>query len=589
MRSVTRSISFALLLLLAAYANARASIAYVQSACNTAYAPSSLSVALTSTPTVGDVLLVFIDNNGLSAGGANTYTAPTGFQLVDSDSAANNSYWDIYSYMHVVQSGDGTTYTFTPASNVRQHVWCIAEYSGVSTSGPVDKSGLHWQGSAATTYTTTSLTPSQSGDEPVAFFGDDGGTDGSTWTNAAGWNQRATQAKWSSQVIDGPATTTSPVSESSTVSASQTFGEPDLILLAPASGGGGGGFTLPSLLTLLGVGGSGSATSGGGGVIPYQLGGCQVYPANDWFTTNLVTGGSSYVSNSVDSNSAAIISNMSSAGSGWNFSHDIGNDNSMELRMGTSSTATQSISGTTIVNDPWNDAPSNTFPWATTWGSGGESDCGSYDCHGTVLLTDSCTDWEAYHYGVVLWNGTTFSASAAYVHNLNYSFDSQYSTDGARITAAGLPLIGQEDWGEDEVAYNISSCQTTGSCVIPHIARFKFPTYNAIGGHYVNPATNGQTCSANCTNALPLGGRLRLKSTYTCPSAASYPQANMVCNQLKQYGMIADDQYGGGTNYGIAMGAEANGTNPWNSTDLGQLLNNLAITDFEVMSLGTIH
>jgi hypothetical protein len=58
---------------------------------------------------------------------------------------------------------------------------------------------------------------------------------------------------------------------------------------------------------------------------------------------------------------------------------------------------------------------------------------------------------------------------------------------------------------------------------------------------------------------------------------------------MKQYGIILDDFTGLTNGGGVRLGTSSNGSDPWNSSDYNQLLGNVHITDFDVMTLGTIH
>jgi hypothetical protein len=102
------------------------------------------------------------------------------------------------------------------------------------------------------------------------------------------------------------------------------------------------------------------------------------------------------------------------------------------------------------------------------------------------------------------------------------------------------------------------------------------------------PGIGAFSMTANCSYPIPSGARLRLHSTYACPSASSYPQANLLCNQAKQYGWILNDFTGINNGGGVRLGESSNGANPWNSSDYNQFLANVKVTDFDVMQLGTI-
>jgi hypothetical protein len=301
-----------------------------------------------------------------------------------------------------------------------------------------------------------------------------------------------------------------------------------------------------------------------------------VYTANDWFTTNLRTGGSAYASSTVDPNSAGILSNVNSAYGNPQFNVNgvtVSIANNAVVYRASNATPLYSIGNLDwgFTNDPYNDDPS---PYKIPWSSNFAHGAGD---HNIVLNTDTCVDYELYG---ASWTGSAISADDGYVHNLNHPFNTQYSTDGGAITKSGLPMLGTLDVGEDASAASIN-----------HIAYMLIPgsdSSSMASGGYVAPATAGATCVSFCSQELPMGARLRLNaSKYTCPSASSYPQANKICVQLETYGAIVGD-HDGVTTYQIRLAETGDGTNPWNANDV-DVLNGIPITDWDVMTLGTIH
>jgi hypothetical protein len=297
-----------------------------------------------------------------------------------------------------------------------------------------------------------------------------------------------------------------------------------------------------------------------------------VYSAGDWFTTNLRTGRSSYVSSKVDPQSSEIISNFDTAYSSPQFNVNgtsVSVPSNAVVNRATYLTRTYTVSGTRILNDRYNDDPSNTVPWSNVFIIGGSE-------HAIVLNTQTCVTWELYG---PRWNRASLSAANGYVHNLHYAFDTQYETDSNYITRAGIPMLGTLDVGEDAFAPSIN-----------HIAYMLIPgsDNNSIAaGGYVAPATSGARCVRFCAHPLPFGARLLLNATkYTCPNARYYPQANKICVQLETYGAIIVDHDGVDT-YQIRLSETANGTNPWDASDVAAL-NGIPITDWDVMSLGTV-
>jgi hypothetical protein len=315
----------------------------------------------------------------------------------------------------------------------------------------------------------------------------------------------------------------------------------------------------------------------------YAIDGCRVYTANDWFTTNLITGGSSYAVNTVDPNSANIISNYT------NQNPDVFVFNAGTPHLNASGTPFNNYSGagnmvpvSRCCSEGFNDLLKLNAGRHIPWVGGtflSQGSCSSGDCHTEVIDSTKCVEYATYIYGARSWNGSTFRADAFAVHALNRSYNSQAAGNGT--TAAGLTLLGVYDTGDDEQNY------IARGYMIPHILGIELSSHNGVGG-YVAPATVGQTCTGNCSYRLPFGARLRLKpSRFTCPNASTNPQANLLCRQMETYGAIVVD-FGNSQVIQTEFEPSHDGTNPWNASDVSAL-NNLKLEDFDVMTLGTIH
>jgi hypothetical protein len=329
--------------------------------------------------------------------------------------------------------------------------------------------------------------------------------------------------------------------------------------------------------------------------------GCPLYTANDWFTTNLVAGGSSYVPNTVDPNSSSIINSLVAAYGTVVFSKNI-DPPAKAANIDDESSAwflTSIVQAPTwygFYNDAQNDDPGPPYHMPVTNGNywqGGSENCypNETDCHVVVLDTVKCVDYETWIHDSSTyprsWNNGTYTTTGGGVINLHAPDN---PPQHVQVSAAGLPMMGTADWGEDETTYNQASCRSTNSCVIPHILSFYLPNDSALHG-YVDPATADTSGCGGCSssNSLPYGARLRLKSSYACPVAASYPQANLLCNQAKEYGWILQDTTAVSGWGGVRLGLAADGSDPWNSSDIDQFLSNVRLTDFDVMTLGTVH
>jgi hypothetical protein len=307
----------------------------------------------------------------------------------------------------------------------------------------------------------------------------------------------------------------------------------------------------------------------------YELYGCRVYTANDWFTTDLTAGGSRYARNSVDPRSAAILSNFAAVLSNPVFNIN-GTDASVPqnplVNRVTSRVPLHPVRGLAwgFQDDPYGDDPGRGVPWNNELLNGTAE-------HTIVLNTETCVDYESYD---SKWDGAGFSAQDGYVHNLRHPFNDQYANDAGIMTKSGIPLLGTLDVGEDAAAPSID-----------HIAYMLIPGSDAssvAAGGYVAPATAGADCVSQCENKLPFGARLRLNSSkYTCPEARTHPQAHKICIQLQRYGAIVMDHDGVDT-YQIRLAPAADGSNPWNQSDV-EVLNGIPITDWDVMQLGAVH
>lgn len=342
----------------------------------------------------------------------------------------------------------------------------------------------------------------------------------------------------------------------------------------------------------------------------YAYHGCPLYAPNDWFTTDLISGGSTYVSNSVDPESTLIIENIARNVGSIDFAANSPSNLETVNVLGSGGVfARPRIQGLVwgFADDRDSDDPAPPripIPGGAFYQEGTDGNppgwgCKGGDCHVVVLDARKCVVYETYkgdRYGNGLpysWNPAdgTYWAQAGGVENLRHPYVPEFIS-----TSAGIPMMGTTDWGEDLTTYDRSSCRATNSCVIPHIVAFLLPFAGNGSGGWVAPAVAQQRkCVNACFNdegtpvAMPEGARLRLHASYPCPAAARHPQANLLCNQLKRYGMILDDYTGLPNGGGIRLGTSADGTDPWRRSDYDRLLRRLTIRDFDVMTLGAVH
>lgn len=187
----------------------------VQWSSSDAYASSSINVTFGTAPAVGDMLVVTFWNNGQNSGAANSYTPPVSWKLVDQN--VSQTFAGYQTFSHVVASGETNSYVFTPQTAQRETVWIAAE---VSNATGVDKAANVYL-SSGTAYTTPSVTPSQTGDLALAFNLPYTGSS-LTFTNPSppwtlGFGPSTT---WRGEALYEALSSTTPVSESSTLSGS---------------------------------------------------------------------------------------------------------------------------------------------------------------------------------------------------------------------------------------------------------------------------------------------------------------------------------------------------------------------------------
>jgi hypothetical protein len=338
----------------------------------------------------------------------------------------------------------------------------------------------------------------------------------------------------------------------------------------------------------------------------YQIYGCTVYRPNDWFTTNLITGRSRYVSTTVDPNSAKMIANFIRAYGNVKLSI---NASDRSVHLNTPANVAAKTTPLRVVqhlnygfaDTPWRDASDKKIPWDDAFHAQGSCPVIGQDCHAIVLTprsggppgTKPCIDYETYDSNDGPLHDGVYSAESLTVHNLNRPYNEQWSRQPGP-TKSGLPLVGTTDLGEDAALPAINhivalvipgtdSSADAGDCSKESCA----------AGGYVAPASSGSECVAYCEYKIPFGARLRLRTSYACPSRATHPQANKLCAQLKTYGMILTDHGSPAGTFGFGLAPRADGTNPWNADDVSAISatsgGGIPLREFDIMTLGTLH
>lgn len=577
---------------------------------------STVTVTLTKAPSAGHVLVLFFEQN-------RTASFPYSGQVAW-PSTETGSQWsydggtsETAILSHVVQSRETGTYTLNVGGTGSGHEdYMVAEIAGASSTQPINARIANAVPAGFTTYTLGSgMTPTVAGTFPVAFFTAHEG--GLNWKSlSGGWSFVATNTEYTQAYAAGPVQTgTATVNASAYLSGASSYtGAADGVLLNPSGTASASASPTPTASPTSVIkstptpspaptatpGPSSSSTS------PYTLDGVPVYTANDWFTTNLLTGGSAYAVNTIDPSSSSIVSYFSSSQCGGTCKFAINGTTSTvfentPVNYATNSTPMYGNTGCSygcFNNGIYNDDPApgqeclSNCGWKVPWQSSfvEQGICSSGDCHAQVLNTQSGLAYDMYTSSGLSWNGSSFGSKVGAVHNLHYSYNSQINSGP---DAAGIPMIGTFELGEDASQPSIN-----------HALEVSIPgsggSPRASGG-YVRPATQTHSCATYCSYRLPLGARLRLNSSkYSCPSASTNPQAHKVCVQMETYGVIVVDWNGGSNYFGPNLGALANTgtsggacssstcTNPWNETDISAL-NGIPMSDFDVMTLGTIN
>lgn len=552
---------------------------------------STLTVQLSKAPVAGNVLVLFFEQNKSAAfpysGQVTWPTLASGSQWSYDGSSDSTAVLH-----HVVAAGETGKYTLNVGgTGSGAEGYSVAEIAGASASNPLN---AHLERSIAAGTTSfnfgSGITPTAAGTLPVAFFTAHMCCASVSWSStSSGWTISDRNSQYTQMLATGPVQTgTAAVNATATLSKGSAYaGAADVVLLNPATATS---TPTPAPTATPAATPAPTATPApptpaptatpAQSNSPYTFNGIPVYTANDWFTTNLVTGGSSYASNAVDPNSAAIINNYTSAMGNPSFNINGSNTTVAQnsaVNLATSSTAQYAVQSCIYGCKNWDGTTQVKIPWQSGFLEAGE--CTAGDCHDLVLDTSSHLAYDTYGSGRYSWTGSSFTAESAYSHNLSRSYDSQKmgGPDNAGIAYWGTVLM-----GEDAALPSIN-----------HVIAVSIAGTDAgpVGsGGWVSPAIQGSACKTSCTNKLPMGARLRLKSSYACPSASTNPQANKICTTMKTYGIIVIDHNGSGSggSFGPQMERRRDGTNPWNQTDL-QALDGIKLGQFDVMSLGTIH
>ena len=178
------------------YTAAGSAVAHVQDAAFTGSgaALNTVSPSLTSPPANGDTLIVFVGDDGsngatvsgVSGGGVQTWAKATSVSGSGAPGNGNNNNGELEIWYGVVNcsgacnaGNEAVTVSLSATTNVQMAT--VSEWSGIVTSSPVDSAAsLAVATRSGTSFTTSSLTPTQTGDLVVSSGWVDNKTTGVT-------------------------------------------------------------------------------------------------------------------------------------------------------------------------------------------------------------------------------------------------------------------------------------------------------------------------------------------------------------------------------------------------------------------------
>ncbi len=214
----------------------------------------------------------------------------------------------------------------------------------------------------------------------------------------------------------------------------------------------------------------------------------------------------------------------------------------------------------------------STFPLPTHGGIEGESgyqcDVSQQDCHLLVVDRAHGKLYEAYEAN---YAENVLKASFVAVWDLNRVYPPSLRGDQCTSADAGGLPIAPLLFNADELA--------NGS--INHAIRFTLPNPRIRAHVYVHPATHAGAPRGPIT-APPMGARFRLKASYDLSQLT--PAAQVVARAMQKYGMFLSD----GGNMTLTAQNDVDTKAKYTDMDFGSHdLQDLKVTDFEVLSLGT--
>jgi hypothetical protein len=189
------------------------------------------------------------------------------------------------------------------------------------------------------------------------------------------------------------------------------------------------------------------------------------------------------------------------------------------------------------------------------------------DHHALVVQTHSCRVYESY--------STTYGSGGLSAYcGANWQLRSHFKPMPAgtpSAMASGLSLFGGmvrwEDYQSGAIAHALD-----WTAIAHTVAEYQF----------VAPASDTDRLAfyGSSSYQLPYGARLRLKASFN--TSGWGPQATMVANAMKSYGVYLADT--GSSSNGLYFSNDQYGNNPWSGSDLS-VLSQIKLGDFDVIKL----
>lgn len=277
------------------------------------------------------------------------------------------------------------------------------------------------------------------------------------------------------------------------------------------------------------------------------VGGCQIFPANNWWNTD--------ISNfPLDPLSAQYIAALPG-----NLHPDFGQDPQYGIPFNIVPASQRAVPVKFSYGSQSNPGPYPIPPNAQI--EGGPHSTG--DRHVLVLQQGACKlyeMWDAYPFE----GGKSWRAGSGAIFPLDTN---KLRPNGwTSADAAGLPILPA-----------LVKCAEVNAGAIDHALRV---TFNETQAGYIHPATHYASVSL-AKDLPPMGLRFRMKSSYDISGLTG--QAHVIAVAMKKYGMFVADN---GSNW-YFQGEGGKASTCWNDNDLDQL-KNVPGTAFEVVKTGRI-